>query len=609
VLRKRLVQVPYFLLGLILFSGGNAWSADLCKQLMVPQIRFAPYHDDMEYPIWAVSMSPDQEFAQNGGYDSFNYAVERVSEADEPEVVAIATERFKTAPGWEVLHDWLNERNKIASAPEYIGRKKTWMSRPRSEWGKPIHGSKVETTGGIVWGEFSALEVEGKSGESIYGNLKFRLPEEKTLKLGVTRYIDPDTGKGIAIELRALSKDPLSTPAWLRDEQMNRMIMDTLEVAKKYPKLYDKPIVSFYADPWHLEKYVGTEKKPGWLRANIQEETTPRAHPVFLEGADGKPLKDPPFWVCEVSPKTLEQVLMDRLKAGRTVGQFNLPHPFRLPSGEEAVALEGTTLAFDSEGSPTFATLRDRTRLAAGIYAAPSSNAWWVDQHLVHVDRISDPYILRHDGFDAHAPVGATLEWNSPYLLSRLRASWDDVLYRPNIGDFTLPYVGLPDEWNTEHELMRSSAERAAGRNGIKVAPKEKGFANELNRQARDYRRKTWGDPELTRIVSHEENPIFISGLDFEVAKLEISGDTVVFRMAKDAPLPREVELGDGLVATEGTDLELERTPHGWKWTRICLRNDAVVHGIHYRRGAVLVEIHGRVSELTHGLSGLFPYF
>lgn len=572
------------------------------KEVFVPQIHPVPLMGGLEAPAWAVDYIENDTRGRVGGIESYYYVRETVPGHRGDEVVEISNERFKTAEGWADLSggEWLNERLEIARSPEYHDRTESYITRPHQvlteplpQPGRPIRGSKIESTYAITWGEYTHSDIAGKTDAEIVNNKRFRLPEEKTLQKPVHRYLDSH-GHGIAAEIRAVSKDLKTTPGWLRDDGLFDMTLKVLALSKKYPELYDKPWVTFYADVPHRELYEN------WIKAAIQEETTPEFRPLHVINKNGEPQLDRDWWYMELSPKTLEEVLISRAKRGRTLSNLNLPHPFKLPNGQQAIAEKGAPIAFDLKGNPTLATFRDRTKLESDIVASPKSNAYWVDQQLVRVSSIAEPYTLKRGLIEATAPAGSTLEWNSPYIRALKTQA-----YEPNIGDLTRPFALPPGLWENETTVTPQIAHKLASR---RLHPMhewyyDSTFVAEKNNQARLIREKRWGTPELTRMVSTDPSkPIIVSGLNFEVTQLEISPNTYVFRMAKNTPLQ------DGLSAAKGTDVQFENSSEGLEWSRVCLAKDTTYEGKHYKKGAVLVRLNGEVRELTSELAKQIPY-
>ena len=555
-------------------------------ELCVPEIRMLPYYHGLEFPIWAVNMGPAGGLAQHGGIHSFAYTAETVAGRDGVEVVEVSNLRFKESPGWD-MPEWLEERLQIAR--DYADRSKYWITRPISERGKPIRGSKVETTFGITWSEYSRKDIEGKPQSAIYNDPKIRLPEEKTLRRTVKRHYvsndrpDPED-RGLAIEFRAVSKDPHSTPDSLRDEGMAQMIQGILERTKEYPELYDEPIVTCYADEGHKSLYEH------WFKMKMQRETTPPEDPAYIHDKNGTANKKIPWWYIEVTPRMLEEVLQKRLKGGRSVSNFNLPHDFRLPDGRTATAPPKSPLGFDSEGNVTLATFQSRTELAKGIVASAGSTAFWHDQNLVRLTSIAEPYHFTHGLIEAVAPAGSTLEWDSPYVEAWLASQEDNVYYSPNLNYWEKPVLLTPEMWAFTISHLRAEASARARKIVPSKDESEPEFVEEMNRQARLLRKES-GPPKVFRLVSDPSHPIRVNLHSIEATRVEVSRRDSLFRLAKDT------SLGAGIVAKKGTDVQFESTPDGMQWAVLCLAKDVTIGSKVYRKDSVLVRMGSEIVE------------
>lgn len=572
------------------------------ESLSVPTAEGLPLHEGVELPEWQVRrLEPIPAHAQQGGFQSNQYALEEVSPKQGGSVVEVSNRRFATVPVWKDLVEWIQERLAIAKSKEYRGRSRYWISRPVSELGKPIRGSKIETTYAITWGKFSRSDIEGVPPDQICDNLKFRLPEEKTLRRPVTRYFDKK-GRGIAFEFRAVSKDPETTPAWLRDEGLTQMIRGILEECKKFPELYNKPIVTCYADGPHRALYEH------WLGMKLQSETTPENDPAYIHDQHGKEIRTPPWWFIQVSPEQLEKVLVERNRLGGRMGGLNRSPLFAIPGRRRARASTDAPLSFDSNNQVTSAKLQNQTKLEPGIVAAKGATAFWVDQNLVRVSATAAPYTFRRDALDIAVPRGATLEWDSPHLRAWLSGSEPDRIYfEPNFEGAIRNFPYGSDEWEGFLSRMTAYAKRTvlAERGSPPLQsehPQEyQSYLAELNKKGAEYR-KLQGKPRLARVLSNSFRPIFLKNLNLHAFQVEFAGDTLTARLTQNERLP------DGILAAAGTDLELQPTTTGVTWIRVALAEDITIGKNKFKKGTVLVRAGSHIAAYTApGEYELFP--
>ena len=535
------------------------------EEITTPEIELTPD----KAPAWSYRTFKNYDNATlERGQANYSFRAETISGEHGEEVVEVSNERFKNAPGWGQLQEWLLER--LAIARDYADRSRYWITRPWTDKNikKPLRKSKVETTYGMTWSEYTREDIEGKSPEEIYGNPKLRLPEEKTLQLPVKRYFD-STGKGIAIEFRAVSKDPHTTPNWLRDEGLNQMIVGIIDAVKKYPELYDKPIVTCYADELHRGLYEH------WMKMKVQTETTPLDKPAFIHDKNGQPDRRVAWHYIEVSPRDLEKVLIERSRGARTLLGLNLPYPFKLPDGREVMAAPKARISFDLNENVTQATLEKPTELENGIIAEKGATAFWADRHLVRVSAIQGPYPLDLKNAKVVAPSGATLEWDHPLLLE-----WRGEHPRPQErGYFLQPDFDSDPLENTmtgTHELYKKMSEETE-RLGIQDKNSE-----EFKRRLLDIRGSSI-QPKITRVVGSSEHPVLLPELGIQATEVAEQWNGLRVRLAKD------YVTDDGLKAAAGSDLVPSRQGDKWVWNRIALSEDCVLNGIPFKKGTLLV--------------------
>jgi hypothetical protein len=239
----------------------------------------------------------------------------------------------------------------------------------------------------------------------------------------------------------------------------------------------------------------------------------------------------------------------------------------------------------------TWATLESATELQSGIVAQKGASAFWVDKHLVRVSAIQDPYTFQiDDKTSVFAPIGATLEWDHPYLTGGWLASKYlpdlDEHYKRQSDDFVyLPHFeegksGIKELIQGGDYLdLFKQAESAVDRLG-KVS------AEERPRRLLEARAKLV-NPKIARIVSSSDHPIILPDLGIRAVDVQLTEKrfepTLVARLAEDFTTE------DGVKAATGSDLVLTRNNDKWVWNRIALAEDCDLDGISFKKGMVLI--------------------
>jgi hypothetical protein len=454
------------------------------------------------------------------------------SNADGRALVDIANPRYERNPLWKESRNWMDERYAIVDA--YADRSEGFATATHGPY-KKLTEETAPTTFAFTWAEFTREQVEGRNLKDLVEEHKYELPVEKTLssdklkrtiKKPLTRYFD-SRGRGILIECRINSKGELA-PDGAAQLSLIRSVQAILYRLKDYPELYDKPIITAYADKLHRRLY---KQQYGM---EVQEETTPLDEPAITVTSEGKEI---PWWVIQGTPRQWEALLF-KLTGQHLIKGLNQPHPFKLWNGETASASPHSIISFDNDNHATHATLNAEAEIAPGIFAGPGVEVWWHNQKLHQVNATSRPTTLHIDGTGTiEIPAGAKLKFD------------------PDASDERDAYGELRIDEDPNWTLFHM-------KNALKIEPSE--------------------------IIESEARPIkiHIPGISLEASGLALNQTASTI----DAHLTAPADLGEGIVGAPGHPLIIRNEQGQWNWVEITLDADVTIHGVQYKKGSHLIQ-------------------
>lgn len=243
-----------------------------------------------------------------------------------------------------------------------------------------------------------------------YGkNLREKVPMEKTLDVDLPR----PGNKGIIFELRTYAKDKVEG-AHVFPQLLASALKMIFSELKKYPELYDTPVLYLYGDDLSVRFYR-------LLGFKVLD-------PNPVEYADSK------WWTLVSTPRELE-ALVKNLDGERYLSNLNQTLNLKLPNGRPVVAAPRSDIWFENAGDLSHVTLNEETEVLSGVYAAAKTELE-VHHVLESQDwqiraKLSRPWFVEKLGFEI--PAGT---WVEVYSTGDLHSVWkmSRPIFIPSLG-------------------------------------------------------------------------------------------------------------------------------------------------------------------------------
>jgi len=425
--------------------------------------------------------------------------------------------------------------------------------------------SEVPSTIGYTYAKFNRRDFEGED-KNILKRLKTLVDEKGNPKPGFEAEVAEIRSKilpgeeclgrlfsreglynknddGILIEFRTNSKE-LGSPNGTSDESAIWMVQSAAKVFKDRPDLFEEAHANVtYADLPHRKLY----RKQ--YQMEVQTETTSLKEPITISNGKGDTLD---WWVVDSSLQKWEAQLFN-LRGFRVIEGLNQPHPFELhgfPEKRFAESFPRSTIAFDTEGNVTHATMNADTEVAPGVFATKRMDVQWSSKRLMSIHEISKPLSLEFEGMDFVLPTSSNV-------------TFDNFI---------------------DYNFTVSSSGHMEPDPNARLLMDPRGF------------------PRVRSGISWQEG--------IKIPQTDITAEWVNFdykRSTISLRVKNTSDLGSGIVPRRDSELELQWQNGKWIWMQVRLDQDVVINGVECKPGWTLYRRTGPRRIDVVGGSMQFP--